>query len=101
LTDAGALRTWLAEHAEVDLAHRYEFWGRLHAGRRRIPSALLHIDDHTVHSSWLLDGEDTTVEIGLEEERVRSGFPRKPRPPGNRGVGRVPWRTGTRRATPG
>src|SRR5215468_10849801 len=28
LTDAAALRVWLAEHAEVDLPHRYEFWGR-------------------------------------------------------------------------
>jgi uncharacterized protein YndB with AHSA1/START domain len=28
LTDADALRTWLAEHAEVDLPDRYEFWGR-------------------------------------------------------------------------
>jgi uncharacterized protein YndB with AHSA1/START domain len=28
LTDPAALRVWLAEHAEVDLPHRYEFWGR-------------------------------------------------------------------------
>jgi uncharacterized protein YndB with AHSA1/START domain len=28
LTDPAALRVWLAEHAEVDLPGRYEFWGR-------------------------------------------------------------------------
>ena len=28
LTDAAALRVWLAEHAEVALPDRYEFWGR-------------------------------------------------------------------------
>ncbi|HKQ41455.1 MAG TPA: SRPBCC domain-containing protein, partial [Pseudonocardia sp.] len=28
LTDPAALRVWLAEHAEVDLPDRYEFWGR-------------------------------------------------------------------------
>lgn len=28
LTDAAALRVWLAEHAEVELPDRYEFWGR-------------------------------------------------------------------------
>ena len=28
LTDAAALRVWLAEHAEVAMPDRYEFWGR-------------------------------------------------------------------------
>ena len=28
LTDPAALRVWLAEHAEVDLPGKYEFWGR-------------------------------------------------------------------------
>nr|BFE86890.1 hypothetical protein GCM10020093_094910 [Planobispora longispora] len=28
LTDPAAMRVWLDEHAEVDLPHRYAFWGR-------------------------------------------------------------------------
>ncbi|GAA2078934.1 SRPBCC family protein [Actinomadura alba] len=65
LTDATALRIWLAEHAEVDLPHRFEFWGR-HTPEGEAPhQRLLHVDDHTLRFSWLLDGEDTTVEIGL------------------------------------
>jgi uncharacterized protein YndB with AHSA1/START domain len=28
LTDPAALRVWLAEHADVDLPGKYEFWGR-------------------------------------------------------------------------
>jgi uncharacterized protein YndB with AHSA1/START domain len=65
LTDAEALRTWLAEYAEVELPHRYEFWGR-HTPEGAGPhQRLLQVDDHTLRFSWLLDGEDTTVEIRL------------------------------------
>ncbi|MEV4183869.1 SRPBCC family protein [Streptosporangium canum] len=68
LTDPEALRVWLAEHAEVDLPHRYEFWGR-HTPEGEAPHQRpLHVDEHTLRFSWLLDGEDTTVEIHLEEE---------------------------------
>jgi uncharacterized protein YndB with AHSA1/START domain len=68
LTDAGELRTWLAEYAEVELPHRYEFWGR-HTPEGEAPHQRpLHVDDHTLRFSWLLDGEDTTVEITLERE---------------------------------
>lgn len=68
LTDSAAMRVWLADHAEADLPERYEFWGR------RIPEGdaphqrLLHADDHTLRFAWLLDGEETTTEITLEEE---------------------------------
>lgn len=68
LTDAATMRLWLAEHAEVELPDRYEFWGR-HTPEGDAPhQRLLHVDDHTVRFSWLLDGVDTTVEFGLEEE---------------------------------
>ncbi|ACZ90286.1 hypothetical protein Aros01_04085 [Streptosporangium roseum] len=68
LTDPEALRTWLAEHAEVDLPHRYEFWGR-HTPEGEAPHQRpLHVDEHTLRFSWLLDGEETTVEFHLEEE---------------------------------
>jgi uncharacterized protein YndB with AHSA1/START domain len=72
LTDAGAMRVWLAEHAEVDLPDRYAFWGRHtpeglapDASRRHRP---LHVDDRTVRFSWLIDGEHSTVEIALAED---------------------------------
>lgn len=68
LTDAEALRTWLAEYAEVDLPHRYEFWGRYTPEGDAPHQRPLHVDDHTLRFSWLLDGEDTTVEIRLEQE---------------------------------
>ncbi|MFK3984999.1 SRPBCC family protein [Micromonospora sp. NPDC050397] len=68
LTDAGALRVWLAEHAEVELPQRYEFWGRYTPEGDAPHQRLLHLDDHTLRFSWLLDGEETTVEIRLTEE---------------------------------
>ena len=33
LTDPNQLRVWLTEHVEVELPHRYAFWGRLRPGR--------------------------------------------------------------------
>ncbi|MEV4528567.1 SRPBCC family protein [Streptosporangium sp. NPDC049304] len=72
LTDPGELRVWLAEHAEVELPHRYEFWGR-HTPEGDAPHQRpLHVDDHTLRFSWLLGGEETTVEITLEEENAES-----------------------------
>jgi uncharacterized protein YndB with AHSA1/START domain len=68
LTDPAALRTWFAEHAEVELPHRYEFWGRYTPEGGGPHQRLLHVDDRTLRFAWLLDGEDTTVEIGLEEQ---------------------------------
>jgi uncharacterized protein YndB with AHSA1/START domain len=72
LTDAQALRTWLAEHAEVELPHRYEFWGRYTPEGEAPHQRLLHVDDHTLRFSWLLDGEETTTEIRLTEESADS-----------------------------
>jgi uncharacterized protein YndB with AHSA1/START domain len=73
LTDAAALRTWLAEYAEVSLPRRYAFWGpsvpegpytaETDAAHQRP----LHVDGHTVRFGWRLDEQDTTVEIGLAE----------------------------------
>ncbi|WP_248965482.1 SRPBCC family protein [Sphaerisporangium perillae] len=72
LTDAEALRVWLAEHAEVDLPDRYAFWGRHTPGGEDPHQRPLHVDDHTVRFSWRLGGEDTTVEFSLEEEGAES-----------------------------
>ncbi|HEU4421416.1 MAG TPA: SRPBCC family protein [Pilimelia sp.] len=72
LTDADVLRVWLAEHAAVELPDRYEFWGR-YTPEGDVPHQRpLHVDDHTVRFAWRLGGEDTTVEINLEEESPES-----------------------------
>jgi uncharacterized protein YndB with AHSA1/START domain len=68
LTDPDALRTWLAEHVEVDLPHAFAFWGRYTPGGDVPRQRPLLVDDRTVRLGWLLDGEDTTVEINLTEE---------------------------------
>jgi uncharacterized protein YndB with AHSA1/START domain len=65
LTDSAALRSWFAEYAEVELPSRFEFWGRHTPGGDVPRQRLLHVDDSTVRFSWLLDGVDTTVDIGL------------------------------------
>ncbi|GLW09816.1 hypothetical protein Misp01_49450 [Microtetraspora sp. NBRC 13810] len=68
LTDAESMRRWLTEHAEVDLPDRYAFWGR-HTPEGDAPhQRLLHADDRSLSFAWLLDGVETTTEIGLDEE---------------------------------
>lgn len=68
LTDPAALRIWLAEHAEAELPGRFGFWGRTTPEGDAPHQRLLHADDRTVRFSWLLDGEETTTELTLEEE---------------------------------
>lgn len=68
LTDAKELRIWLAEHAEVSLPDRYEFWGRHTPDGDAPHQRLLHADDRSIHFAWLLDGEETTTEITLEPD---------------------------------
>jgi len=63
---------WLAEHAEVDLPRTYAFWGRYTPEGEAPHQRLLHVDDHTLRFNWLLDGEDTTVHIELQQERPDS-----------------------------
>jgi uncharacterized protein YndB with AHSA1/START domain len=72
LTDAGALRAWLAEHAEVELPHRYEFWGRYTPEGDAPHQRLLHVDDDTVRLAWFLGGVETTTEIRLTAESAES-----------------------------
>jgi uncharacterized protein YndB with AHSA1/START domain len=72
LTDAGALRVWLAEHAEVKLPHRYVFWGRYTPEGDTPRQRLLHVDERSLRFTWALDGAETTVEIDLDEEAAGS-----------------------------
>lgn len=68
LTDATELRVWLAEYAEVELPHRYEFWGRYTPEGDAPHQRPVHVGEHTIRFTWLLDGEETTTEIQLTEE---------------------------------
>jgi uncharacterized protein YndB with AHSA1/START domain len=68
LTDPAALRTWFAEHAEVEPPDRFAFWGRYTPEGDAPHQRLLHLDDRTLRFAWLLDGTETTVEIGLTEQ---------------------------------
>ncbi|MCI4064457.1 SRPBCC domain-containing protein [Micromonospora sp. R77] len=65
LTDPGALRVWFAEHAEVELPHRYEFWGRYTPEGDAPHQRLLHADERILRFAWLLDGVETTSELEL------------------------------------
>ncbi|MFI7026105.1 SRPBCC domain-containing protein [Micromonospora sp. NPDC049900] len=68
LTDPAELRVWLAEHAEVELPHRYEFWGRYTPEGDAPHQRLLHVDDERLRFAWLLDGVETTTEITLRPD---------------------------------
>jgi uncharacterized protein YndB with AHSA1/START domain len=67
LTEPAQLRTWLAEHAEVELPDRYAFWGRSTPGLEAT-QRLLHADDRSLRFVWRLDDIDTTVDIKLDED---------------------------------
>ncbi|GAB3380992.1 SRPBCC domain-containing protein [Micromonospora halotolerans] len=68
LTDPAELRVWLAEHAEVDLPRRYEFWGRYTPEGDAPRQRLLHADERTLRFAWTLDGVETTTEFELTPE---------------------------------
>jgi uncharacterized protein YndB with AHSA1/START domain len=68
LTDPAALRVWLAEHADVDLPDRYQFWGRFTPDGEAPRQRLLHVDDSSLRFEWELDDVSTTVDIGLIDE---------------------------------
>ncbi|WP_433136278.1 SRPBCC family protein [Actinomadura nitritigenes] len=72
LTDAAALRVWLAEHAEVDLPRSYAFWGRYTPEGGAPRQRLLHADGRTLRFAWRIGGEETTVEIVLTPEGPHS-----------------------------
>ncbi|MEV1145298.1 SRPBCC family protein [Micromonospora sp. NPDC049799] len=61
LTDPAELRVWLAEHVEVELPTRYEFWGRYTPEGDAPHQRLVHADDHGLRFAWLLDGVETTT----------------------------------------
>jgi uncharacterized protein YndB with AHSA1/START domain len=90
LTDAAALRAWLAEHAEVALDDGvFEFWGRYTPEGERGRQRLLSFEpDRRLSFSWTLQGATTEVGVALEDQDAgtllsltHSGVP--PRPSGD------------------
>ena len=72
LTDPDALRAWFAEHVEVDLPHRYEFWGRYTPDGDVPHQTVRYADDRTLRFTWLLDGVETNTGITVDEESADS-----------------------------
>lgn len=68
LTDPAALRVWLAEHADVDLPGKYEFWGRYTPDGAQPHQRVLHVDERTIRFAWTLDGVETTTQIEVAED---------------------------------
>src|SRR5262249_14497373 len=68
LTDPAALRVWLAEHADVELPGKYEFWGRYTPDGAEPHQRVLHVDEHTIRFAWTVDGVETTVQFELAED---------------------------------
>src|SRR5215510_591861 len=73
LTDPAALRVWLAEHADVDLPGKYEFWGRYTPDGAEPHQRVLHVDEHTIRFAWTVEGVETTSEFQLAEDEDEDG----------------------------
>jgi uncharacterized protein YndB with AHSA1/START domain len=68
LTDPAALRVWLAEHADVELPGRYQFWGRYTPDGAEPHQRVLHVDERTIRFAWTVGGVETTTEFELAED---------------------------------
>ena len=71
LTDPAALRVWLAEHADVELPGRYEFWGRYTPDGAEPHQRVLYVDERTIRFAWTVDGVETTVQFELDPGGAR------------------------------
>jgi uncharacterized protein YndB with AHSA1/START domain len=74
LTDANEVRTWLAEHAEVDLPRRFAFWGRYTPDGDAPHQRLLSADEYSLRFIWLLDGVDSSVDIRVQPDGPNSSI---------------------------
>ena len=69
LTDPAAMRVWLAEHADVDLPGKYEFWGRFTPDGAEPRQRVLHVDEHTIRFGWTVEGVEDTVQFEVAEDK--------------------------------
>ena len=70
LTDPAALRVWLAEHADVDLPGKYEFWGRFTPDGAEPHQRALQVDERTIRFGWTVEGVESTVQFELAEDEA-------------------------------
>ena len=68
LTDPAALRVWLAEHADVDLPGKYEFWGRFTPDGAEPHQRVLQVDERTIRFGWTVSGVESEVGFELAED---------------------------------
>jgi uncharacterized protein YndB with AHSA1/START domain len=68
LTDPAALRVWLAEHADVELPHKYEFWGRYTPDGAEPHQHVLHVDERSIRFAWTVEGVETTSQLEVDED---------------------------------
>ena len=68
LTNPAALRVWLAEHADVELPGKYQFWGRSTPDGAEPHQRVLYVDERTIRFAWTIDGVETTTEFELDED---------------------------------
>lgn len=68
LTDSATVTQWLADHAEIDLPTRYEFWGRSIPEGDEPHQTLIETNERSLTFTWLLGGESTTTSIAFEAE---------------------------------
>jgi uncharacterized protein YndB with AHSA1/START domain len=59
---------WLAEHADVQLPGKYEFWGRYTPDGAEPHQRVLHVDERTIRFAWTVDGVETTAQFELAED---------------------------------
>ena len=69
LTDPAAMRVWLAEHADVDLPGKYEFWGRFTPDGAAPRQRVLHVDEHTIRFGWTVEGVEDTVQFEVADDK--------------------------------
>ncbi|WP_245546950.1 SRPBCC domain-containing protein [Nocardia brevicatena] len=73
ITSPEAVAEWLAEKAEIELPHRYTFWGPSVPEGDAPHQELVATTDSSLSFRWLLDGEQTTTDIavGVENGETR------------------------------
>lgn len=68
-----AVSEWLAEEADIELPHRFTFWGPSIPEGDAPHQELIAATDSSVVFHWLLDGEQTTtgIAVGVENDETR------------------------------
>lgn len=65
LTQPAAMVEWLSEFADVELPHRYSFWGRYVPDGAQPRQTLIHATDTSLHFEWLIADVANATTISL------------------------------------